>query len=336
MVRASLYVRRLPATALVSLACGACLTLLPPGPAQAFSGDNHEKITRGALKWEPRSLTAMADSRDGAIVADDQGDYFKLGTLHCDNADYLGSRFTSAYPRTRDEANTELLACIRGSVARLRAAVRYADGLVDSQGKVIARQSDLGSPCTWNGRAERAKCTVLEQLGRGWHPIEDFYSHSNWSDKADAGPIGTANPPGLNRTGIAPFLDIRRYSSMNDAEWTKEAAGLIPEDLATGCYPDFESTGIKPTDCAGRIEHNRALNKDTEAAERSKNGNFQRATELAGQDIARQWKDFTAELIATYPDNGRGEQMICALTHDTPATSCPDRPRAETRPAIRP
>ncbi|KJY27327.1 hypothetical protein [Streptomyces sp. A1547] len=321
-MHASVHARRLSATA---FACGACLILLPPGPAQAFSGGNHEKITRAALTWEPRSLTAMADSRDGAIVADDQGDYFKLGILHCDNADFLASRFTSAsaYPRTRDEANTELLACIRGSVARLRAAVRYADGLVDPQGRVIARQSDLGSPCTWNERAGRAKCNVLEQLGRGWHPIEDFYSHSNWSDQAGAGPIGTDNPPGLNRTGIAPFLDIRRYSSMKDADWTEEAAGLIPEDLATGCYPDFESTGVKTADCTGRVEHNRALNKDTEAARRSGHGNFQRATELAAQDIARQWKDFTAELIATYPDNGRGEQMICALTHDTPALSCP-------------
>ncbi|WP_405704979.1 hypothetical protein [Streptomyces sp. NBC_00069] len=327
-MHASAYVRRLPATALVSLAslvCGACPILLPAGPAQAFTGGNHEKITRAALQWEPRSLTAMADSRDGAIVADDQGDYFKLGPLHCDNADHLASRHAFAYPRTRDEANTELLACIRGSVARLRAAVRHADGLVDSRGRIIAGQSDLASPCTWNGRAGRAKCSVLEQLGRGWHPIEDFYAHGNWSDRAGADPIGTANPPGLNRTDIAPFLDIRRYGSMNDADWTKEAVGLFPEDLTTGCYPDFESTGVKPTDCAGRIEHTPTLNKDTEAAPRSTNGNFQRATALATQDIARQWKDFTAELITTYPDHGRGEQMVCALTHDTPAAGCPDR-----------
>ncbi|MFG2981109.1 CinY protein [Streptomyces sp. NPDC048258] len=317
----SRVLRRLPATA---LACGACLIALLPGPARAFSGGNHEKITRAALSWEPGSLSAMADSRDGAIVANDQGDYFDLGILHCDNADHLAPRYGSAYPRTRDQATTELLACIRGSVARLRAAVHDADGLVDAHGKVIARQSDLTSPCAWNGRPERAKCNVLEQLGRDWHAIEDFYSHGNWSDKADdAVPIGTTNPPGLNRTTIAPFLDIRRYSSMDDAEWTREAAGLIPEDLATGCYPDFDSTGYKPTDCAGRIKHNGTLNKDTEASERSRNGNFQRASELAAQDIARQWKDFTAELIETYPDHRRGEQMICALTHDTPASSCP-------------
>ncbi|MFD6967767.1 hypothetical protein [Streptomyces sp. NPDC059949] len=313
--------RLMPAAALV---CGACLIVLVPGPAGAFTGDNHEKITRAALSWQPRSLSAMADAREGAIVANDQGEYFDLGILHCDNADYLAARYAPAYPRTRDQATTELLACIRGSVARLRAAVRDADGLVDANGRIIAAQSNLDSPCVWNERPDRAKCNVLEQLGRGWHAIEDFYSHGNWSDKADAAsPVGTTNPPGLDRTTVAPFLDIRRYSSMADADWTREAAELIPEDLATGCYPDFDSTGFKPVDCAGRVKHNGTLNKDTEASERSRNGNFQRASELAAQDIARQWKDFTAELIETYPDNRRGEQMVCALTHDTPASSCP-------------
>ncbi|MFD4923021.1 hypothetical protein ACFWNE_17175 [Streptomyces goshikiensis] len=320
MSYASALVRRLTVTA---LACSACLTVLVPGPpARAFSGGNHEKITRAALKWEPASLAAMADSRDGAIVADDQGTSFDLGILHCDNADYLAPRLAAGYPRTRDDATTELLACIRGSVARLRAAVRYADGLVDAGGKVIARESDLGTPCTWNGRSRRAKCDVLEQLGRGWHPIEDFYSHGNWSDRAGAGPLGVSNPPGLNRTGIAPFFDIRRYSSMSDADWTREAAGKVPEDLATGCYPDFDSTGVKPADCAGRIQHTGTLNKDTEVARRSANGNFRRAAELAARDIARQWKDFAAELVATYPENRRGEQMVCALTHDAPVSGC--------------
>ncbi|MET9463586.1 hypothetical protein ABZY44_01965 [Streptomyces sp. NPDC006544] len=312
--------RRLPATA---LACGACLVALVPGPARAFSGGNHEKITRAALSWEPGSLSAMADSRQGAIVADDQGDYFGLGILHCDNADYLAPRYGSAYPRTRDEATTELLACVRGSVARQRAAVRDADGLVDAQGRIVPGQSALDPPCTWNERPDRAKCDVLEQLGRGWHAIEDFYSHGNWSDKADgSAPVGLTHPPGLNRTTVAPFFDIRRYSSMNDADWTREAARLIPEDLATGCYPDFDSTGVKPVDCSGRIKHNGTLNKDTEASRRSGNGNFQRASELASRDIARQWKDFTAELVETYPEHGRGEQMVCALTHDDPASSC--------------
>uniref|UniRef100_A0AAU2JQ31 CinY protein n=1 Tax=Streptomyces sp. NBC_00049 TaxID=2903617 RepID=A0AAU2JQ31_9ACTN len=322
--------RRLPpspprtAAAAAAALLTVALAAVPSRPALAFTGDNHEDVTRAALPWEAETLTAMADARDGAINANDHRPYFDVGPLHCDNADYLAPRSARDYPRTRDEATTEVLACIRTSVARFRSAVRAADGLVDADGTVRADQSDLSSPCVWNEKPERAKCEVIEQLGRGWHQIEDFYSHSNWADRAAPGPIGLDNPPGLERTDVAPFLDIRRYSTMNDADWTREARDRIPADLATGCYPDVDSTGLKPADCEGRVTHNRALNKDTAASARSKTGdNFRRATAGATAEITRQWNDFQAELLATYPDHRRGAQMICALVHDDPAKACP-------------
>ncbi|GHB73972.1 hypothetical protein GCM10010347_50300 [Streptomyces cirratus] len=153
---------------LIALAAGAT------GPAVAFTGGNHEKITRAALPWEPVTLSEMADARDGAVNADDHGGYFLLGPLHCDNADYLAPRYVPHYPRSRDGADTELLACVRTSVARFRNALRAADGLVDANGEVRAGESDLSSHCTWKETSDRAKCEVLEQLGRGWHTIEDF------------------------------------------------------------------------------------------------------------------------------------------------------------------
>ncbi|MFJ9075756.1 hypothetical protein ACIRO3_10955 [Streptomyces sp. NPDC102278] len=313
--------RRRPVPAVAAALLAAALVALPSGPAHAFTGANHEAITRAALPWEPVTLTAMADARDGAINANDHRPYFDVGPLHCDNADYLDSR---DYPRTRDEATTELLACVRTSVARFRGAIRAADGLVDADGKVRADQSDLSSPCAWDGKPGRAKCAVLEQLGRGWHQIEDFYSHSNWVDRPAPGPIGLDNPPGLGRTDVAPFLDIRRHSAMEDAEWTREARARIPRDLTTGCYPDMDSTGVKPADCAGRVAHNRALNKDTAVSARSKTGdNFRHATAGATAEITRQWNDFEAGLLAAYPDHRRGAQMVCALVHDDPATACP-------------
>lgn len=111
---------------------------------------------------------------------------------------------------------------------------------------------------------------------------------------------------------------------MEDADWTREARALIPEDLATGCYSDFDSSGVKDGDCAGRVTHNRDLNKDTAASHRSRSGdNFDRAVAGATAETTRQWNDFRAELRAAYPDHGRGEQMICVLTHDDPAASCP-------------
>ncbi|WP_107469970.1 CinY protein [Streptomyces sp. 3211] len=312
------------ATAAVAALLAAALTAVPSGPAHAFTGDNHEGITRAALPWEPVTLTAMADARDGAVNADDKRPYFDVGPLHCDNADYLAPRHAADYPRTRDEATTELLACIRTSVGRFRNAVRAADGLVDADGTVRADQSDLSSPCTWDEKPGRAKCAVLEQLGRGWHPIEDFYSHSNWADRPAPGPIGLDNPPGLGRTDVAPFLDIRRYSTMKDADWTRDARERIPADLTTGCYPDIDSTGVKPADCAGRVAHNHVLNKDTPASPRSRtDDNFEHATAGATAEITRQWNDFEAELLAAYPDHRRGAQMVCALVHDDPATACP-------------
>ncbi|MFD8950437.1 hypothetical protein ACWGHU_18720 [Streptomyces xanthophaeus] len=312
-------------TAVVAV-CVAALAAAPSGSALAFTGGNHETVTRAALPWEPATLSAMADARDGAVNADDHGGYFLSGPLHCDNADYLAARYGQDYPRSRDEATTELLACIGTSVARFRNAVRAADGLVDADGKVRADQSDLSSPspCVWNEAPTRAKCAVLEQLGRGWHPIQDFYSHSNWSDRAAPGPVGLDNPPGLARTDVAPFFDIRRYSAMKDADWTRDARTRIPVDLTTGCYSDIDSTGVKSADCAGRVTHNRDLNKDTAASRRSRTGdNFARATSGATAETTRQWNDFKAELRAAYPDHRRGEQMACALVHDDPASSCP-------------
>ncbi|QES46683.1 hypothetical protein DEJ50_01265 [Streptomyces venezuelae] len=318
--------RPLPGPLRTAVAAGFAVALsavLLPAPAQAFTGGNHEEITRAALPWQPGTLTAMADARDGAVNANDHGGYFQLGPLHCDNADYLAPRYAPDYPRSRDEATTELLACIRTSVARFRNAVRAADGLVDAEGRVRADQSDLSSPCTWQEPPGRAKCTVLNQLGRGWHQIEDFYAHSNWTDRAAPGPVGIANPPGLARTEVAPFFDIRRYSGMADAEWTREARALIPADLTTGCYSDFDSTGVKSEDCSGRITHNRDLNKDTAASQRSKTGdNFRRAVAGATAEIIRQWNEFKAELLRAYPDRGRGEQMVCAIVHDDPASQC--------------
>ncbi|WP_030770968.1 hypothetical protein [Streptomyces sp. NRRL F-2664] len=313
-----------PPTAAFAVLVVAALVALPGGPARAFTGEHHEDITRRALPWQPATLAEMADARDGAVNADDKRPYFDLGPLHCDNADYLAPRHAPDYPRTRDRATTELVACVGTSVARFRNALRAADGLVDADGRVRTDQTDLSARCIWDERPAPAKCAVLEQLGRGWHPLEDFYAHSNWTDRAAPGPIGTANPPGLGRTDVAPFFDIRRYSGMKDADWAREVRALVPEDLATGCYPDLDSTGVRPADCAGRVAHNRDLNKDTPASVRSKTGdNFRRATAAASAEISRQWKAFEAELRATYPDMRRGAQMVCALVHDDPAAACP-------------
>ncbi|MEV7939257.1 hypothetical protein AB0O82_24365 [Kitasatospora sp. NPDC088264] len=190
--------QRLRASGAACAAMACAVVLGAATPAHAFSGGNHEKITRAALGpggWHQNSLTAMADGNSGAIVANDHGEYFGIGKLHCDNADYLDPRYDSRYPRTREQANAEIIDCVEGSIDHVRRAVAAADRLVDANGRVIATQTSISPACSWNDRPGRAKCEVLEDLGRGWHQIEDFYAHSNWVDQAGPGAIGVKNPP---------------------------------------------------------------------------------------------------------------------------------------------
>ncbi|MFF4815476.1 hypothetical protein ACFY2K_12925 [Kitasatospora sp. NPDC001309] len=314
---------RVPGAACVALLCSVALGAATP--AQAFSGGNHERITRaalGAAGWHPASLTAMADGNSGAIVANDHGEYFGIGKLHCDNADYLDPRYDSRYPRTRGQADAEIIDCVDGSVHNFKRAVAAADRLVDANGHVVAAQTAISPACDWNDRPGRAKCEVLEDLGRGWHQIEDFYAHSNWVDQAGPGAVGVKNPPGLGRTDLPAFFSIARYSSMSRPDWAKDATAHIPHDLATGCYPDRDHSGTV-SDCANRVTHDGVLNKDTKDTPRSAVGhNFDRAYDLAVKDITRQWNDFKDELRRRYPTNGRAQAMICAITHDHPDKTC--------------
>jgi hypothetical protein len=296
------------------------LSLGAASTAHAFSGGNHEEITRAALPWESKSLAAMADGDNGAVVANDHGAYFDDGTLHCDNADYLAPEYGPGYPRSRQQADAEIIACVRAALTRFEKAVAAADRLVDAGGKVKPAEVRLSPACQWNDKPGRAKCDVYENLGRSWHPIEDFYSHSNWTDWPSPYALGVHNPPGLKRDAVAEFFTLRRYSSLSEQQWVDDATRHIPRDLSTGCYPDADSTG-HVSDCTGRTTHNGDLNKDTINSKRSMiRSNFDEAVSMATRDIARQWRDYQDELRARY--GTRANTMICAVTHDDPVTAC--------------
>jgi hypothetical protein len=312
-----------PLTIIALTASLSAVIITAGSPARAFNEDNHSKITKAALySWDAKTLKEMVDAKNGAVVADDHAPYAQFGPLHCDNADYVGPRFADHYPRTRDDANAEFVACVAGAVSRFKKAVTYANDLVDASGKVIPSAVDLSKPCQWDDQLGRAKCNVLEQLGRGWHPIEDFYAHSNWTDQSGPGPIGVDNPYGLRETTLPDFFEIRRFSRLSQPDWVAQVISAIPPDLATGCIPGyFESTGAR-ADCAGRITH-ATLNKDSASTSRSKWGdNFAHAIAFATKDVQRQWHDFQDELLTQYPKNQRGRAMICAIIHDDPVRSC--------------
>ncbi|MGE0734198.1 MAG: hypothetical protein AB7G15_03070 [Alphaproteobacteria bacterium] len=159
------------------------------------------------------------------------------------------------------------------------------------------------------------------------HAAQDFYSHSNWADEAAPGPITINNPRGLNRAGIAPFLNIR----LPDAP--------IPDGLITGCFIRRGPTDMKGNaDCT--VPSHEDLNKDTGAIDpdrfnlpgdptltaattaRGRIGtNFHKAVAGAVLDTRDKIRMFRERLIATYGAE-KGALMFCAIANDNPNVTC--------------
>ena len=135
--------------------------------------------------------------------------------------------------------------------------MRFAEGvaaaadLLDADGRIVADEVTFEAECNpFEAAEQRAKCTALEALGRVLHGAQDFYAHSNWADEADpTRPTGADNPPGLDRPGPSPVLDLRSATS-----------ATVPDGLITGCFVvRDEVPGVG--DCSERVTH-AALNKD--------------------------------------------------------------------------
>jgi hypothetical protein len=192
------------------------LLMGPSSSAAAFGtidsgGQNreHERITRAALAcptgsrsdgfcFEAASADLLAghDREFGAVGAPDS-DELSDPAAHCDNADFLAG----PYPQTRQLATDALTACVDHLRSRYRQAVDSAADLMATTGQIDRTAVTVESGCRFFEAAEyRAKCTVIEGLGRLLHGAQDFYAHSNWADEADPSrPIGVENPSGLNR-----------------------------------------------------------------------------------------------------------------------------------------
>jgi len=318
------------------------LTASTPGSAAAFGtiasgGQNreHERITRAALAcaagtasgadcFEPRTLDLLAGyGREfGAVGAPDR-DELSLPAAHCDNADFL----PDGYPRTRDQATGAVVDCVDQLRLRFREAAESAGALVDDDGDVVAEQVDLAAPCNFTDAGDaRAKCSVIESLGRVLHGSQDFYAHSNWADAPDpARPVGVDNPPGMDRPGPSSVLDLR-----------SSAAPDVPPELTGGCFaPRDQVPGVG--ECTGRITH-AGLNKDrglidpvTGAATQPTTprgmvgDNFSKAVTGAIAESRRQWQDLRSELRERYGEQ-KAQTMICSLTHDDPTNDCQGRP----------
>lgn len=308
---------------------GAALIALSLAPAPAFAfgtvrglhqNAEHERITRQALACdglgngtdclERKTLKELAgaDNNFGAIGIPDRGELVPSNRAHCDGGDYLD---VPGYPHSRIEAESALESCRAFMVEKLEEAVADAAKLLNADGRL--RSGQLAMPCVFVGQIKgHAKCNVIEGLGILMHTAQDFYSHSNWSDVADATqPIDTENPPGLNMTGRAPWLDLRQSPP-------------FPDGLISGCSegpPEKSHCNYGADKSLHRIKH-AVLTKDTDTTVRGRHDdNFTRAFEAAVDDTKDKWLTFTEQLVAKY-GSSQGTLMACAISHDEPVKDC--------------
>lgn len=337
-------------------ALAAVALVLVPAQAGAFgtiySDDigqhgEHEKITRAALACPagtPSDGTCFEPVSVLQIAGEEGGGYGGVGApdivppapapAHCDDGDFLEPDVSPRYAQTREQANEALLRCRNELLRRFREGRDAAPRLLDANDRIIGSEVDNTS-CTFVGNISGdAKCDVFDGFGRALHGVQDFYSHSNWSD----GPVAAArvsarNPPGMGRTDVAPLMNLRLFGPPP-----------IPDALITGCFHIHEKAPLLTEDgCRSnsvppipRVRH-RELNKDegtidpvTGAATapttiRGRKGtNFASAVRPAIADTRRQWSDLRAEIIRTQGPE-RGNLIICALTRDDPLEDCQGR-----------
>jgi hypothetical protein len=333
--------RRARAVAGVLLVLLAGLLLGPDSSAAAFgtinSGDQnreHERITRAALAcptgsrsdgfcFEAASADLLTghDREFGAVGAPDS-DELSDPAAHCDNADFLAG----PYPQTRQQATDALTACVDHLRSRYRQAVDSAVDLLTTTGRIDRPAVTVESGCRFSEAAERrAKCNVIEGLGRLLHGAQDFYAHSNWADEADPSrPIDAENPPGLNRPGPSTVLDLAGSTTPE-----------IPQDLTTGCFV-LKDQVVGVAECTDRVTH-AALNKDNGLIDPSTaatsdpttprgmvGDNFAKAVAGAVAETRRQWRDLRAGLVSRYGEESAAV-MVCALTRDDSVADCQDR-----------
>lgn len=234
-------------------------TVSLPGTGQSAE---HERMTRAALAcpagvpsddtcFEPATIDQLA-GRSGTFGAVGAPDVPPPDgpEAHCDDADYLNR---ASYPRSRAAATATLDDCVTHLQAQFTESWIRARGILFAGRDVIdPAEVSLSPDCAFVGVGGAvAKCDVLYYLGRALHGVQDFYSHSNWTDDAAPGAITRNNPPGLGRTSLPPFLDLRHIT----------AVLTVPTDLSTGCFHVEELTGGSVFSCRGRVRH-LVMNKD--------------------------------------------------------------------------
>lgn len=277
----------------------------------------HEKITLLGLApfaIEPWTLSEIKGRRRvfGAVGAPDNPfrGLLLVRAAHCDGGDTMRA---AKYAQERAVAKMVLGECRQWIFRHLRRAVEEAGALVDVGFHVAPVKEPPRTPCPFDGKPAGHKCNVLEAIGLALHAAQDFYAHSNWTDRTGDGPVGLTNPPGLGHDQRAPWLDPRL-----DAPF--------PDGLITGCFDGVPERLF----CRGRVRH-AVLNKDTgpidvrsgavgvgTTARGASKGNFGRAVRAAIADTRDKWMYFEEQVLAKYGAR-RGRLIICVMRRDDPA-----------------
>ena len=294
---------------------------------------------------------------------------------HCDGADFLpdSDNGGKAYPQTITAARSRLAWCHDFSNMMLHSQLSgaYASGcgslnpftgyanpctglvpmaanLLDANG--LAKSGmELTSACSFDGGQKvtpsYVKCSALEPFGYILHAVEDFYSHSNYSDASDTStPYSITNPPGFGPSVAAvwPLPPNGPVNTLPDF-WDLSANTLIDDISAnlfgfsatvatvwapwpiTGCYPDASCTDrvthtTMTKDLSGGIDYTLGANATIGAPGNPRGtvgDNALRAIRLAILEVRRQWTVAQQALMAKYGTQ-QGAMMICALTRDNP------------------
>lgn len=281
-------------------------------------GYEHQKVTNIALKgfgFGPKTLKMLAgDSGSlGAIGAPDRLNrgLADVRYVHCDNGDYFD---VEGYPQTKEEAQANLEKCKSHIFKQLEIAIALSGKLAEKPVPLGANSKNELN-CRFVGKARSTKCGILEALGLAFHAAQDFYTHSNWSDRTEGTKITVNNPPGLGKEVIAEWLNPRLNA-------------LLPDGLITGCFLGMpETTKCSYGNGKQRIRHY-FLNKDIGNIGNSvrnigagktirgrHNQNFQRVIRLAVEDTRNKWLFVEEEIIRRFGQS-IGSKVICKIKKD--------------------
>ncbi len=353
--------RALNLAMILTLSFGFCTHAQAYGTVHALGQDaEHERITRRALACDPAASTINCfQAKTLDELAGKKGTFGGVGfadiptkklvgqaSAHCDGGDYLDvpdyGRNKEGDVITSGEARAIIIECRDWMEENFNAAISAAADMLDANGNLHTGQTEISKKCIRNPKKKNsAKCRTLTHIGIMLHAVQDFYSHSNWTDIADtASTTSPDNPPGLSKNAPAPWLHM------------PNSTDPFPDGLITGCYEGvFESRNCKYKDAAGQRHHrvkHMFLNKDKgvvdpdadndateypgigligpgKAGRGAINNNFERSVSAAVLDTRSKLAEFKRVLELQHGDE-KATLMFCALTRDAPLVDCKSVP----------